>query len=152
MSFALERSNPRLRKLDHFSCLLAFKTNCRLPMFRTACWGCPAYSRSSSTWIVFAVAKHLWGVVSDLSGRHLGALFGLMNSVGLLGAISSQVFLGHFVDWLGTFGYVNRAKWDPAFYIYGGLLLLGAAGWLLVDSERSLIEVQPKSAIGKQTP
>jgi hypothetical protein len=69
--------------------------------------------------------------------------------MGLLGAISSQVFLGHFVDWLGAFGYVGRAQWDPAFYLYGGLLLVGAAGWLLVDPERSLITLQAKTADGR---
>ena len=87
-----------------------------------------------------------WGVVADLSGRHLGALFGLMNSMGLLGAITSQVFLGHFVDWLDKFGYVGRAQWDPAFYIYGGLLLLGAVGWLIVNPHRSLIAADHKPA------
>ncbi len=84
-----------------------------------------------------------WGVVADLSGRHLGALFGLMNSMGILGAIVSQVFLGHFVDWLGTLGYVGRAQWDPAYYIYGGVLHLGALGWLLVNPNRSLVDVPP---------
>jgi MFS transporter, ACS family, glucarate transporter len=89
-----------------------------------------------------------WGVVADLSGRHLGALFGFMNSLGVIGAFVSQVFLGHFVDWLKGLGYVDRACWDPAFYIYGGLLLLGAVGWLLVNTERSLIEPQPELAEG----
>ncbi len=83
-----------------------------------------------------------WGVVSDLSGRHLGALFGLMNSMGIMGAICSQVFLGHFVDWLATFGYQGRQQWDPAYYIYGGLLLLGAGGWLLIDPHRSLVDAE----------
>jgi len=31
-----------------------------------------------------------------------------------------------------TFGYVGRARWAQAFYFDGDLLLLGAAGWLLV--------------------
>lgn len=80
-----------------------------------------------------------WGVVTDLSGKHLGALFGLMNSMGIAGAIASQLFLGHFVEWLGGYGYTGRAQWDPAFYIYAGLLLLGGAGWLMIDANRSLI-------------
>jgi hypothetical protein len=93
-----------------------------------------------------------WGVVADLSGRHLGALFGFMNSLGVIGAFCSQVFLGHFVDRLKALGYVGRAQWDPAFYIYGGLLLLGAVGWLLVNTERSLVEARPELAEGIDAP
>jgi MFS family permease len=86
-----------------------------------------------------------WGVVADLSGRHLGALFGFMNSLGVIGAFASQVFLGKFVDWLKDRGYTDRDCWDPAFYIYGGLLLLGSVSWLLVATERSLIKTHPES-------
>src|SRR5947209_8500433 len=77
-----------------------------------------------------------WGAVTDVSGRHLGALFGLMNSIGGLGAIASQLFLGHFVDWMGGLGFVGRAQWDPAFYLYAGILLAGAFGWLWIDVTR----------------
>jgi len=70
----------------------------------------------------------------------------------VLGAMGSQLFLGHFVDWLKALGYEGRAQWDPAFYIYGGLLLLGAGGWLLVRPEHSLVEARPEPAMGKSAP
>src|SRR5204863_212960 len=48
-----------------------------------------------------------WAVVTDISGNHLGALFGLMNSMGLVGAGASQVLVGVFVDWRKSQGYVG---------------------------------------------
>lgn len=70
-----------------------------------------------------------WGSVGDISGQHLGALFGLMNSMGLVGAISSQLF----------FGYVPEKLWTQSFYLYVVLLLLGSCCWALVDP-RQVIE------------
>ncbi len=83
-----------------------------------------------------ATLPNWWGAVADVSGRHLGALFGLMNSIGGLGAIASQLFLGVFVDWMKERGFVGRAQWDPAFYLYAGILMVGAFGWLWIDVTR----------------
>lgn len=80
-----------------------------------------------------ATLPNWWGAVAEVSGRHLGALFGLMNSIGGLGAIASQLFLGRFVDWMGGLGFVGRQQWDPAFYLYEAILLVGAFGWLWID-------------------
>jgi MFS family permease len=84
-----------------------------------------------------------WAAVTEISGSHLGALFGLMNSLGGFGAISSPIFLGFFVDWRARHGYEGRQQWDPAFYLYALVLLVGAAGWLLVDTGRSAVEDEP---------
>src|SRR5262249_24056828 len=57
---------------------------------------------------VFSAAIHLttwWAATAEISGEHLGTIFGLMNSTGALGGVASQVFLGAFVDWLGHRGY-----------------------------------------------
>jgi MFS family permease len=81
-----------------------------------------------------------WGAVTDISGRHVGVLFGLMNALGVPGAWSSPVFFGRFVDWQKDRGVVGRAQWDPAFLVCSAALLAGAAGWLLVDSTRSAVE------------
>ena len=43
------------------------------------------------TMCALATLSAWWGVVSDVSGRHLGALFGLMNSLGGVGAISLEL-------------------------------------------------------------
>src|SRR5262249_36607800 len=77
-----------------------------------------------------------WAAITDISGRHLAALFGLLNSVSMLGAIASQVLLGRFVDWRAAHGLIGRDRWDPAFSLYAGLLLLAAAGWLAIDASR----------------
>lgn len=87
-----------------------------------------------------------WGVVTEISGKHLGALFGLMNSLGLPGAFGSQLFLGWFVDWLQDLGYTGRDQWDPAFYVYGSILMLGALCWLFIDATRSVVEPAGPSA------
>jgi hypothetical protein len=42
------------------------------------------------------------------------------------------------VDVLGELGYVGRARWDSAFYIYGTVLLIGVLCWLFVDTTKSV--------------
>lgn len=37
-------------------------------------------------------------------------------------------------------GYIGRAQYDPGFYVYSGVLLLGAIGWLFIDATRSVVE------------
>jgi MFS family permease len=84
-----------------------------------------------------------WGVVTQISGKHLGALFGLMNSMGVPGAWLSQVFFGSLADWRKGHGYLGREQWDPGFYVYSAVLLVGAVGWLFVRGTRPVVEEAP---------
>ena len=77
-----------------------------------------------------------WGVVTDISGRHVGALFGLMNSLGVPGAVASQLYFGRFADWRGSLGYTGRDAWDPGLLAYVVVLLVGAGGWLFLDASK----------------
>ncbi len=79
-----------------------------------------------------------WLAVTDISGKHLGAPFGLMNSLGFPGAAGSPLFLGWFVDFLTHRGYDGRDCWDPAFYVYALVLFVGALCWLFVDSSKAI--------------
>jgi MFS transporter, ACS family, glucarate transporter len=104
---------------------------CDSPWASALCcaWACLAVHLQLASW---------WGAVTEFSGPHLGALFGLMNSLGVPGAVASQLFLGRFVDYLGALGHVGRAQWDPAFYLYGIVLVAGAVCWLFVDTTKTL--------------
>ena len=75
-----------------------------------------------------------------MSGKHTAALFGLLNGVGVIGAMASQLFFGAFVDWRGRHGYVGRAQWDPAFYVPIGLLLTAGALWQFVRARPAIGE------------
>ncbi|HWL08080.1 MAG TPA: MFS transporter, partial [Planctomicrobium sp.] len=75
-----------------------------------------------------------WSSVSELSGRHIGVLFGLMNSLGIPGAMASQYYFGASADWREAAGFTGRAQWDPAFLAYLCLLWTAAVCWLFVDS------------------
>lgn len=86
-----------------------------------------------------------WGSVSDLSGRHLGALFGLMNSLGGMGALASQYFVGNFAVWRKMHGYTGRVQWDPMFFVYAGVLFIGALTWLFIDTRRSVEDARMKA-------
>ena len=87
-----------------------------------------------------AQISNWWAAVMDISGKHLGALFGLMNSMGVVGGFTSPIFLGSFADYRKRLGYTGRAQWDSAFYVYAGILLFGALCWLFVDSTKSAVE------------
>lgn len=103
----------------------------------------PFFGALCTAWACFAIHFQLggwWGTIMDQSGRHLGALFGLMNSLGIPGAIGSQLFLGHFVDWMARVGYTGREQWDPAYFVYAALLVCGAGCWLAIGADRSLVD------------
>jgi hypothetical protein len=56
------------------------------------------------------------------------------------GAIAGPLFFGFFADRMKELGYEGRAQWDPGFYVYCGVLLLGAIGWLFIDTSKSVVE------------
>lgn len=75
-------------------------------------------------------SQPLWWTSSiGISGRHVGALFGLMNSIGVFGAMSSQYLVGYLADTLGAQGYSGRAQWDPIFFIDLGVLTVAGILW-----------------------
>jgi MFS family permease len=87
-----------------------------------------------------------WACATQVSGRHLGALFGLMNMIGGVGAIVSQVFFGIFADWRKGLGYSGRAQWDPAWYAYAVVALIGMILWSLINPEKTVEGPKAKSA------
>ncbi len=70
-----------------------------------------------------------WSCAIGISGKHIGALFGLMNSVGVFGAMSSNYLVGAIADWQKSQGLSGRAQWDPIFYIDLAVLALGSLLW-----------------------
>ena len=70
-----------------------------------------------------------WSCAIGISGKHVGALFGLMNSAGVFGGLSSQYLVGSIADWLGKHGYTGRTQWDPIFYIDIGVLIVAGLIW-----------------------
>jgi len=70
-----------------------------------------------------------WSCAIEQSGRHVGALFGLMNTMGVIGALASQWFVGWYADRRADLGYSGREQWDPMFDVYVGVLVVGAVAW-----------------------
>jgi MFS family permease len=87
-----------------------------------------------------------WASATQVSGRHLGALFGMMNMIGGAGAILSELFVGYLADWMKGLGYSGRAQWDPAMYAYVVVALVGLILWSLVNPEKTVEDQKPKPA------
>lgn len=81
-----------------------------------------------------------WTCATEVSGRYIGALFGLMNGMGVFGAMGSQLFFGVFADWRKEQGFTGREQYDPAFYVFAAVLLVGASCWALIDPRRAIGE------------
>jgi sugar phosphate permease len=87
-----------------------------------------------------------WSSATEVSGRHVGALFGLMNGMGVFGAMASQLFFGAFTEWRRDLGYTGREVAEPAFYVYVAVLLVGACCWLFIDPTRRVGHEQEGTA------
>lgn len=79
-----------------------------------------------------------WACAFEVSGKHTGSLFGLLNGVGVVGAIGSQYFFGAFADWRGALGYEGREQWDPAFYVSIALLVIAGFLWQFIRDRRAI--------------
>jgi MFS transporter, ACS family, glucarate transporter len=84
-----------------------------------------------------------WASATQVSGRHLGALFGLMNMMGGFGRLLSQLAVGQFADWRKSLGYTGRAQWDPGLYAYVGIALIGMVLWALINPEKTVDDQEP---------
>jgi MFS family permease len=89
-----------------------------------------------------------WSCAIGVSGRHVGALFGLMNSVGVFGALTSQYLVGKLADLRGARGYTGRAQWDPVFYVDIGILVAAGLAWAAFR----LVPVEPPESPKPHTP
>jgi MFS family permease len=130
-----------------------------LPAYMVAA-GCLAGStRCESAWVavLFAAVAYSgivlmqtiwWSCATEVSGRHIGALFGLLNSAGVFGAMGSQFFFGAFTDWRAAHGHVGRDQWDPAFFVCAGLLFCGGVFWWFVDPSK---KVQAAQIVDRKT-
>ena len=70
-----------------------------------------------------------WSCAIPQAWKHTATLFGLMNGLGVLGAMASQGFVGVFADWQKDRGYSGREQWDPIFDVYVIVLLANAVAW-----------------------
>ncbi len=73
-----------------------------------------------------------------MSTPHTAAVFGVINSFGVLSAAVSQV----------AFGAVPRTNWDDAFLVSAALLAAGSVCWCLIDVRRLVFR---EAMTGKET-
>jgi len=81
-----------------------------------------------------------WTVVAQISGRHGAAMWGLMNSLGGLGAMGATFAVGWFMDYSHAAGHAPLEYWPRIFDGVAIALAIGAMCWLSVDSSRSIVE------------
>jgi hypothetical protein len=85
-----------------------------------------------------------------IGGRHVGALFGLGNMIGLAGGALSQVFLGSYADYRKALGLMGRDQRDPAFYFYGGVLVVGGLLWLFINPAKPVVPVRESAGFSRK--
>ncbi len=92
---------------------------------------------------LFAQLPTWWACSFDVSGQHTGTLFGLLNGMGVVGAMGSQFFFGAFADGRKAAGFLGREQWDPAFYLSIALLVTGGILWQFIYPRRAVGETAP---------
>jgi len=131
-----ERSNTRrvisMSSLTLGGILILLTIKIDDPWITTLVTGLSVYA------LMFQIAPW-WGVVADISGRYVATLFGLMNSLGTIGALATQYYFGRVSDLFESLGYAGRDRYDPLFYGYALAMIAGAIGWYFVDANRSAV-------------
>ena len=70
-----------------------------------------------------------WGTVTDIGGPAAGRVFGMVNTVGAVGAAVAGPIMG----------YVLLAGWDVLFYFVAAIYVITAVFWSKVDCTRRLV-------------
>src|SRR6185369_7220955 len=77
-----------------------------------------------------------WGTAIEIGGSHVGVVGGTMNSIGNLVAMLNPLIVAYSVAWF--------ANWDLPLYVMGGLFLVGAVCWMLIDPRRAVFGAEPQ--------
>jgi MFS family permease len=73
-----------------------------------------------------------WGTAIEIGGNHVGVVGGTMNSIGNLVAMLNPLIVAYSVEWFHS--------WDVPLYVMGGLFLIGAACWAVIDPRRTVFD------------
>ena len=73
-----------------------------------------------------------WGTAIEIGRNHVGVVGGTMNSIGNLVAMLNPLIVAYSVEWFRS--------WDLPLYVMGGLFLVGAACWAVIDPTRPVFE------------
>lgn len=76
-----------------------------------------------------------WGTCLDIAGPHVGVVTACMNTAGQVGGVLSPIVFARFIDP----ERVATPDWVSPLVLVGGLYLLGAGCWLLVDPHSPLL-------------
>ena len=71
-----------------------------------------------------------WAAVTDMGGRKAATLFGVVNTVGILGGFAAGPVFGLLRTHYG---------WDGVFYGVAGLCVAAAVSWLFIDCTQRLV-------------
>jgi MFS family permease len=80
--------------------------------------------------LVFGAAA--FGVCIDVSGNHAGAVSGLMNCIGQIGAFFLAIVFGKIVDTTHSF--------NAPLFVISALMAIGSLLWLFVDPTKKLLQ------------
>ncbi|MSR31145.1 MAG: MFS transporter [Gemmataceae bacterium] len=93
-----------------------------------------------------------WATTIEVTGKHVGSIFGLLNGVaGLIGAVSTQVLFGLYSDYRKGQGFTGRDQFDPFFLLCSGILLIAGVCWWFVNPAKKLESEEPSPGIKEQT-
>jgi sugar phosphate permease len=84
-----------------------------------------------------------WGTAIEIGANHVGVVGGTMNSIGNLVAMLNPLIVAYSVAWFGN--------WDLPLYVMGGLFLIGAVCWGLIDPRQPVFAADPLPAANLQT-
>src|SRR5262249_28101232 len=81
-----------------------------------------------------------WSTATEITGKHVGALFGMMNMIGAAGAFTSQVSIGIMADKFKDQGLKGLDQWNPAFFVFSAVYVVGFLSWLMIDASKRVDE------------
>jgi MFS family permease len=85
-----------------------------------------------------------WAICLDLGQAHAGAVSGAMNSAGQAGGTVCIILFGYLTQWYGNY--------DLPLLVIGGMVLLAAVLFALLDPTRPLAGPPAEPALDKEQP